>query len=272
MTRPAESGTPTEIVAVGRELLTGHTVDTNSAWLAARLPALGGRVTRIVVVDDDPAEIVREITGARERGGALVITTGGLGPTFDDRTLVGVAAVLGVALVEHSAALAFVEQRYRELAEAGAVADGALSPPRRKMAALPEGAQPIDNPVGSAPGVFACDAHLAILSLPGVPAEMHALFDAAAGHIRARLGTPRHTATREIASGLGDESLITLAAERVMAALPGVHVKSLPTAFAPDADLRVRVTATGTDPADTEARVAQALRALETALAAVRPS
>src|SRR2546421_528940 len=82
-----EFGTRTEIVAVGRELLTGRTVDTNSAWIAARLTDLGAFVARIVTVDDDPAAIAREIAGARERGVALVITTGGLGPTLDDRTL-----------------------------------------------------------------------------------------------------------------------------------------------------------------------------------------
>src|SRR5438034_5748002 len=95
-----ESGTPTEIVAVGRELLTGRTVDTNSAWIAARLTDLGAAVTRVVAVDDDPAAIAREIAGARERGTGLVITTGGLGPTLDDRTLAGVAAAFGRRLVE----------------------------------------------------------------------------------------------------------------------------------------------------------------------------
>src|SRR5437867_8323823 len=85
-----ESGTPTEIVAVGRELLTGRTVDTNSAWIAARLTELGAEVARIVAVDDDPAAIAGEIAAARQRGAALVITTGGLGPTLDDRTLAGV--------------------------------------------------------------------------------------------------------------------------------------------------------------------------------------
>ena len=163
-----ESGTPTEIVAVGRELLTGRTVDTNSAWIAARLTDLGAAVTRVVAVDDDPAAIAREIAGARERGTALVITTGGLGPTLDDRTLAGVAAAFGRRLVKHGAALDFVARRYAELAAAGAVAGAALTPPRRKMACLPEGAEPIDNAVGTAPGVFLSDGAQALLALPGM--------------------------------------------------------------------------------------------------------
>src|SRR5262249_58747049 len=97
----------------------------------------------------------------------------------------------------------------------------------------PAGAEPVDNPTGTAPGVLVSHEDFAILALPGVPAEMRAVFEAAVPHLRACLGAPWHAAEREVASGLGDESLITLAAERVMAVIPGVHVKSLATAFAP---------------------------------------
>jgi len=265
-----ESGTPTEIVAVGRELLTGRTVDTNSAWIAARLTDLGAAITRVVAVDDDPAAIAREIAGARERGTGLVITTGGLGPTLDDRTLAGVAAAFGRRLVEHGAALDFVARRYAELAAASAVAGAALTPPRRKMACLPEGAEPIDNAVGTAPGVFLSDGAQALLALPGVPAEMRAVFDAALPRLRERLGPPAHVAEREVASGSGDESLITLAVERVMQAVPGVHLKSLATVFAPDCDLRVRLTARAATRAEAEARVARAAERLAAELARSR--
>jgi len=265
-----ESGTPTEIVAVGRELLTGRTVDTNSAWIAARLTDLGAAVTRVVAVDDDPAAIAREIAGARERGTGLVITTGGLGPTLDDRTLAGVAAAFGRRLVEHGAALDFVARRYAALAAASAVAGAALTPPRRKMACLPEGAEPIDNAVGTAPGVFLSDGAQALLALPGVPAEMRAVFDAALPRLRERLGPPAHVAEREVASGSGDESLITLAVERVMQAVPGVHLKSLATVFAPDCDLRVRLTARAATRAEAEARVARAAERLAAELARSR--
>ena len=265
-----ESGTPTEIVAVGRELLTGRTVDTNSAWIAARLTDLGAAVTRVVAVDDDPAAIAREIAGARERGTALVITTGGLGPTLDDRTLAGVAAAFGRRLVKHGAALDFVARRYAELAAASAVAGAALTPPRRKMACLPEGAEPIDNAVGTAPGVFLSDGAQALLALPGVPAEMRAVFDAALPRLRERLGAPAHVAEREVASGSGDESLITLAVERVMQVVPGVHLKSLATVFAPDCDLRVRLTARAATRAEAEARVARAAERLAAELARSR--
>jgi molybdenum cofactor synthesis domain-containing protein len=265
-----DSGTPVEIVAVGRELLTGRTVDSNSAWIAARLTDAGAWVARIVVVDDDPAAIAREIAGARERGAALVVTTGGLGPTADDRTLAGVAAAFGRRLAEHPGALAFVARRYAEVAAAGGVADAALTPPRRKMASLPAGGEPVDNAAGTAPGVFLAEGGFALVALPGVPAEMRAVLDAAMPRIRERLGAGGHVAEREVASGSGDESVITVAVERVMEAMPDVHLKSLATTFAPDCDLRVRISVRAADAAAAEARVATAAARLAAELARLR--
>ena len=266
----SESGTLTEIVAVGRELLTGRTVDTNSAWIAARLVALGAWVERVVAVDDDPAAVAREIGGARQRGASLVVTSGGLGPTFDDRTLAGVAAALARPLVEHPAALAFVARRYAELAAAGAVEDGALTPPRRKMAALPAGAEPIENALGTAPGVLVIDGDLTVLALPGVPAEMRAVFDAALPSLEPRLGPPAHVVEREVATGCGDESVITLAAARAMDLVPGVYLKSLPTQFSVGCDVRVRITARGIDRTEAVARVVRAAAELAAELARLR--
>jgi molybdenum cofactor synthesis domain-containing protein len=252
-----------EIVAVGRELVTGVVTDTNSAWLAAQLTALGATVSRIVVVDDDAAAIAHEIRAAR----GLVITTGGLGPTLDDRTLAGIAAALGKRLVEDPAAVAFVARRYAELARAGLVADGALTPPRRKMARLPEGAEPVDNPVGTAPGVFLADG---VLALPGVPDEMRAVFAAALPGIRARLGGPADVVDRDVQSGFGDESAIADAIARVMDDVPGVYLKSFATTFAPGGDLRIRITARATNRADAEALVERAASRLAAELARLR--
>jgi molybdenum cofactor synthesis domain-containing protein len=265
-----ESATLVEIVAVGRELLTGHTVDTNSAWLAASLVRLGARVSRIAVVDDDVAAIAAALDEARGRGVGLVVTTGGLGPTADDCTLAGIAAAFGGPLEEHPAALAFVARRYGELAAAGAVSDGALTPARRKMAALPAGAQPLDNPVGSAPGVLLNEGNVTVIALPGVPAEMRAVFEAATPHVRARLGAPGHVAEREVLSGLGDESIMAAALERVAAMVPGVYLKSLATTFSPTCDLRVRITARGADTVEAEARAARAVVCLTEELARLK--
>jgi molybdenum cofactor synthesis domain-containing protein len=264
---PAENGTPVEIVAVGRELLTGRTVDTNSAWIAARLTELGACITRIVAVDDEPAAIAREIVAARAHGAALVVTSGGLGPTVDDRTLAGIAAACHRPLAEHPDAVAFVARRYAALAAAGAVADAAVTAPRRKMACLPQGAVVVDNAVGTAPGVYLAHGDFAVLALPGVPNEMRAVLKAASTRLRAQLGALGGLAEREVASGSGDESVITLAVERVMAEVPGVYLKSLPTVFAPGCDLRVRITARGRDQDEAEARLGQAADRLAAELA-----
>jgi molybdopterin-biosynthesis enzyme MoeA-like protein len=261
--------TPAEIVAVGRELLTGRTVDSNSAWIAGRLTELGFAVARIVAVDDDPAAVAREIEGARARGAALVVTTGGLGPTLDDRTLAGVAAALGRPLAEHTGALAFVARRYAELAADGSVADAALTPPRRKMAVLPAGAEPVDNPKGSAPGVVVREGGFLLLAVPGVPAEMRAVLEAARPTLEALLAAPARVVEREVGTGSGDESVITVAVERVMEALPGVYLKSLATRFAPGVDLRVRITARAPAADEAEALVAAAADRLARELASL---
>jgi len=264
-----ESGTAVEIVAVGRELLCGRTVDTNSAWIAARLTDAGAHVARIITVDDDPPAIAAAIDEARERGAVVVITTGGLGPTGDDRTLVGVAAAMNRRIVEHPGALAFVARRYAELAAAGAVADGALTPPRRKTACLPDGAEPIEQAVGTAPGVFLADGAFAIVALPGVPDEMRAIFEAAFPRVRERLAVGDAIVEREVQSGSGDESVITIAVERVMAAVPGVYLKSLATTFAPDCDLRVRITARAPTRPEAEERADRAAARLAAELDAL---
>jgi len=264
---PSDQGIPTEIVAVGRELLTGHTVDSNSAWIATKLCPLGADVRRIVVVDDEPADVVRELRDARARGARLLVTTGGLGPTFDDRTLEGVAAAFDRRLVEQTDALAFVTRRYAELAANGSVGDAAVTPPRRKMAALPDGATIVDNPVGTAPGVLVVDGDVTLLAVPGVPAEMRAVVEAAVPALLPLFASSGARVVREILSGVGDESVLAGITTRVMAEVPGVYLKSLATSFAAGRNLRIRITAVGPTPADAEARAARAEAALRTALA-----
>ena len=88
-----------EIIGIGKEILRGQTLDTNSSWLARRVTALGGLVGRIVVPDDDVGAIVQEIKKSFDNGAEVIITTGGLGPTDDDLTRQAIAGFLGVDLV-----------------------------------------------------------------------------------------------------------------------------------------------------------------------------
>lgn len=99
-----------------------------------------------------------------------MITTGGLGPTYDDVTLEGVARALGRGLKLHPRALEMVRSFYSRRGLG-------LTEDRVKMAMLPEGAEPLDNPVGAAPGAVVEARGTLVASLPGVPREMEAMFD-----------------------------------------------------------------------------------------------
>jgi molybdenum cofactor synthesis domain-containing protein len=250
------------VVAVGREILTGRTLDTNSHWIARKIYSMGGLARRMAAVDDDLEEIQRAIHWSLEGGTALVITTGGLGPTSDDLTLEGVARALDLSLVEHPEALKMVEERYRELFMEGAVDSADLTDQRRKMARLPVGATPLHNAVGVAPGIWLETPRGVISSIPGVPAEMQHIFERhLEERIRALLGA-RHSMERLVETPLGDESVLGTLVGRASKRVPDVYMKTLPTTFGPEVRLSVRLEASGEDPQELKERIERAHQAL----------
>src|SRR2546428_10183994 len=152
-----------EIISVGNELLIGHTLDTNSHWIAKRLTRLGWTLQRITVLRDSLSAIKDGVTGALRRRPDLLITLGGLGPTHDDMTLKGVALALDKRLVLNPEAFAMVKARYNALE-----ASTGLTGFRRKMAPLPKGLDLLPIPVGIAPGARSKVAPPSLFSLPGV--------------------------------------------------------------------------------------------------------
>jgi len=166
-----------EIICVGTELLIGKTLNTNAHWLAKRATTLGLKVKRIATVEDDIDEIALSLKEAMQRKNRFIVTVGGLGPTFDDKTLEGVAKALGCELEVHSEALRMVEEKYRRYTEEGQIESMELTPYRVKMAKLPKGAKPLFNPVGTAPGVLIEHEGTTLIALPGVPSEMKAIFE-----------------------------------------------------------------------------------------------
>jgi molybdenum cofactor synthesis domain-containing protein len=164
------------IVTVGDELLSGDTVNTNAAWLGERLTARGAVVERVTVLPDREAEIAAVVNEFRARYDAVIVT-GGLGPTHDDVTMAGVAAAFGVPLERNESALAW-------LAEEGGYSHEDLA---MGTADLPRGAEPLHNEVGVAPGCVIGTVYV----LPGVPAEMEAMFEEVADAFD---GTPDHVA------------------------------------------------------------------------------
>ena len=166
-----------EIICIGNELLIGKTLNTNASWMAKKATSLGIQVKRITVVGDHVNEIATAVTEALDRRPRFIVTTGGLGPTFDDKTLEGIAKALKRKLGINERALNMIREKYETLAEHGKLEKTELTPPRIKMAKLPETAEPLSNPVGTAPGVAMSVDGTSLLILPGVPSEMEAIFE-----------------------------------------------------------------------------------------------
>jgi len=158
-----------EIVAIGSELLLGQIVDTNSAWMAQRLTALGVNLYFKSVVGDNPGRMKEVIGRAIERAD-IVITSGGIGPTQDDLTREIVAEVTGRKLVQDAGMLAQVEEHFRRRGRP-------MTPNNIRQSYMPEGAIAIQNPNGTAPSFIVEDSRAVVYSLPGVPVEMKWLFE-----------------------------------------------------------------------------------------------
>jgi nicotinamide-nucleotide amidase len=156
-----------EILTIGTELLLGQIVDTNASWIAQRLAEAGIDLFYKTTVGDNAARIEAAFRQALSRAD-VIIATGGLGPTEDDLTRDVVAAVLGRPLRLDPAVLAHIERRF---------AHRKIPMPdnNRKQAMVPEGAEVLPNPNGTAPGLFLKDRGRCIALLPGVPAEMKPL-------------------------------------------------------------------------------------------------
>ncbi len=166
-----------EIICVGNELLIGKTLNTNALWMAKRSTSLGVMVKRITVVGDDVEEIGAVLTEALKRKPQFVVTTGGLGPTFDDKTLEGIAKALKREVEVDDKALRMIEEKYEAFAKEGRIEKAELTPPRVKMAKLPKGAKPVNNPTGTAPAALMKIRGTILIALPGVPSEMEAIFE-----------------------------------------------------------------------------------------------
>ena len=154
-----------EIIAVGTELLLGNIANTNAQVLSQSLSALGINVFWHTVVGDNPTRLRQAVDTARYRADIL-ITTGGLGPTYDDLTKETVCAACGKALVFHPEILSDIADFYEKNLHAP------MPDNNRQQAMLPEGCVVFDNPVGTAPGcAFEADG-VHVLMLPGPPHEM----------------------------------------------------------------------------------------------------
>jgi nicotinamide-nucleotide amidase len=267
---PAHSGMRrVELIAVGREILRGRVLDTNSNWLAKELTSMGGEVSRICVVDDVPQEIGRELHAALQHGASVICTTGGLGPTFDDRTIASIAQAVDLPLVTHEAAYAFIAETYRRLHAEGAIAHQAMLPSREKMALLPQGADMLPNPTGSAPGMFLRWQQQLIIALPGPPGELRPMFQTSVAPLLQARWAGQHRMEIAVQTDVADESLLNTLFERVMAAVPGSYLKADPKGFGPEVRLVVYITSEAASEEMARAIVQHAREQLKDALKAL---
>ncbi len=166
----------TAVVAVGEELLSGETIDSNGPWLGKKLAALGAPVVRRWVVGDD-AEAIQAALSAALDVADLIIVTGGLGPTRDDLTRPAVANFLGLDLRSDPQLVDDLRERFR--------ARGFQDLPANNLsqAEVPRGAQVLANALGSAPGLLMEHEGRSVALLPGVPHEMRGIFEEVLGDV-----------------------------------------------------------------------------------------
>jgi molybdenum cofactor synthesis domain-containing protein len=230
-----------EILTIGNEILLGLIEDTNSNYLCRVVRAMGGRVRHIAILSDEIDAIADDLNASLERGAEFILTCGGLGPTDDDLTLAGIAKGIGRKLEINAAAQALVERRYQEFASRGYVASAEMSAARLKMARLPEGARPIENPAGAAPAVVVEVNGTRIVSLPGVPAELKGIVEGPLQSLLAEVFSQGGYREREITVGCGDESVLAPVLRQVASLHPNVYIKSRASRFGPDVRFRILI-------------------------------
>jgi molybdopterin-biosynthesis enzyme MoeA-like protein len=233
-------------------------LDTNSQWLAQRRFNLDLPGNQILVIDDNVERIAYAIKMSVERHTNLLITSGGLGPTFDDITAEGLASAAEVSLQVHPEALRMVTHRYKELKTQGLVESSDITPAREKMANLPNGAKPLPNSVGTAPGIYLKMVDTDVYCLPGVPQELYAVFMDAVTPLIASL-TEKVALQEIIQVPILDESHLAPLIDSVMQDSTGVYLKSLPRPYQSRQPLQVAMTATATTKSQASTQLQKAI-------------
>ncbi len=241
------------VITIGNEILKGRTVNSNAAFIGKFLTNHGYEVNRGFTVKDDPGEIKWAVENSIGKYD-LVVSTGGLGPTFDDMTVESVAKALGLKMVEDDGTKQMLLKRYREL---GAEA----TPERLKLALVPEGSHVIRNRVGAAPGIFLSSGSSSLLILPGVPKEMEAILDDSEPLVgnggRSYAEENRHLA------GVMESSMVPIVNEIMARYDGGVYIKTHPLkSETNEPEIDIEVSAYGTTTEEAEKLVSEAINEL----------
>jgi nicotinamide-nucleotide amidase len=237
-----------QILATGEEIRTGALIDSNSAHIAQALEDAGVEVARHTSVGDDLDELTAILKEIGSRADVCVVT-GGLGPTVDDLSAQAAARAAGVGLYLDPAAMASIEEFFRQR-------NRPLNPSVRKQAFLPEGADMLLNPVGTAPGFCLQIGRCTFFFLPGVPWEMERMLtDHVLLGIERLRGGPRSYRLVETFSCFGlTESLTGERIAGLEQSVPGVQV-GLRAKFP---EIQVKLYTSGSKEAEAMGRLAKA--------------
>lgn len=208
-----------ELLTFGNELLIGRIINSNASWIAGLLTKAGFKVTRIITLSDDLADIKAGFSESLLRKPDVIISTGGLGPTWDDRTLEGLSLAINKSFETNSLALKLIEDRYQKIG-------AKMNDSAKKMANFPSGARPLRNSVGTAPGLQIEIDTTKLFCVPGVPSEMKAIFS---NEILPKLTTDLKFFEQEfVIEGLGESSLAHIT-KQLTETYPQIYIKSHPT-------------------------------------------
>lgn len=212
-----------EIITIGDEILIGQVIDSNSAWLAVRLNEAGIVLGQIISIGDDPEVLKKTLDQASERAD-IIIMTGGLGPTKDDKTKQTLCSYFGGKLVLHEGALENVKtifSRYNR-----PILDSNIH-----QAEVPDNCTVLLNKQGTAPGMWFEKQGKVYVSLPGVPFEMMGLADEMVipmlkSYFNGRLDPVLHKTL--VSVGIGESFLAELIAPVENSLPPYIHLAYLP--------------------------------------------
>jgi nicotinamide-nucleotide amidase len=241
------------VLVVGDEILGGHVHESNSHWVAKEVKPMGIALRRVEICTDDLPDIVASVRRfVHDLRFDYVVTSGGLGPTPDDRTMEGLARALDRPLVARPEHVAWMRERARKGHELGYLESPEPNPGLLKMTLLPEGSEAIPNEVGTALGAIATAGPrpTTLFTLPGVPSEFYRMFDQG---VRPRLaaGSPIHTEELVLHT---EESRLFGVLQRLEKAYPDVTLGSYPERG------QIRIRATSPDAARARALIEEMRR------------
>jgi len=235
-----------EIIAVGSELLTHDRIDTNSLFITEQLNALGVEVRCKLIVGDERTRLTGAIRDAVAQMDIVVIT-GGLGPTEDDLTRDAVAAALGRELIFSEEIRGWIEERFRRI-------NRKMADINLRQAYLVDGAEPLANPRGTAPGQWIESNGCLLMMLPGPPGELKPLFVTECVPRLERHLPPQFIRTRFYrVAGMGESDLDQLIAP-VYTKFPALET----TILAGPSDIQVHLRARSASAGEAETLLAEA--------------